>query len=64
MNVNCVSCGHSLDLRNAYDDYRGQIRCFICGALLDIKTQDGQVRSVELAPQPQFRAPVPAAGAR
>jgi hypothetical protein len=49
MNVNCVSCGHSLDLRDAYDDYEGQVRCFICGSLLKLRSADGHVKSVELA---------------
>jgi len=49
MNVNCLSCGHSLDLREAYDHYRGQIRCFICGALLTLHSEDGQVISVVLS---------------
>lgn len=49
MKVNCLSCGHSLDLRDAYDDYEGQVRCFICGSLLAIHTEDGQVKSVRLA---------------
>ena len=49
MKVNCLSCGHSLDLRDAYDDYEGQVRCFICASLLAIRTQDGHVKSVELA---------------
>ena len=46
MKVNCLSCGHSLDLRDAYDDYEGQVRCFICASLLAIRTQDGRVKSV------------------
>jgi hypothetical protein len=49
MKVNCLSCGHALDLRDAYDDYEGQVRCFICASLLAIRTQDGRVKSVELA---------------
>jgi hypothetical protein len=49
MNVNCLSCGHALDLREAYDDYDGQVKCFICGALLTIHTSEGQIKSVELA---------------
>ncbi len=48
MKVNCLSCGHSLDLRDAYDDYEGQVRCFICASLLAIRTQDGRVKSVAL----------------
>jgi hypothetical protein len=49
MNVNCLSCGHSLDLRDAYDDYEGQVRCFICGSLLKLRSAEGHVKSVELA---------------
>lgn len=50
MNLNCLSCGHWLDLRDAYDDYAGPVRCFICGSLLNIRTEEGHVKSVELAP--------------
>ena len=31
MNVNCLRCGHLLDLREAYDDYQGQMRCSFAG---------------------------------
>jgi len=48
MKVNCVSCGHVVDLRDSYDDYEGQIKCFTCGSLLDIRTEDGQVKHVEI----------------
>jgi DNA-directed RNA polymerase subunit N (RpoN/RPB10) len=58
MKVNCLSCGHTLDLRDAYDDYEGQVKCFICGALLAIHTQEGQVKSVELPRSPR-PAPAP-----
>jgi DNA-directed RNA polymerase subunit N (RpoN/RPB10) len=49
MMVNCLSCGHALDLRDGYDDYEGEVRCFICGSLLSIRTAEGQVKSVRLA---------------
>ena len=48
MKLNCLSCGHVVDLRDSYDDYEGQIKCFVCAALLGIRTEDGQVRSVQL----------------
>ncbi len=64
MNVICLSCGHALDLRDAYDDYRGRIRCFICGALLEIKTQEGQVRAVELAAPAHSAEALPAGSAK
>ncbi|MBC8876530.1 MAG: hypothetical protein H8E44_44445 [Planctomycetes bacterium] len=49
MKLNCVSCGHAVDLRNSYDHYEGQVKCFACGTLLSIRTEDGQVRSVAYA---------------
>ena len=52
MKVNCLSCGHSLDLRDAYDDYEGQVRCFICASLLAIRTEDGRVKSVVVVQGP------------
>lgn len=46
MKINCPSCGFSLKLDDAYDDYEGQVKCWTCGALLDIKTEDGNIKSV------------------
>ena len=59
MKINCISCGHTLDLRDAYDDYEGKVRCFICGAMLTIHTCDGQVKSVDLPSSPHPAAPLP-----
>ncbi len=53
MNVNCLSCGHLLDLRDAYDNYQGPVRCFICGSLLGLHSEDGQVKSVSMSRRPQ-----------
>ena len=47
MKVNCLSCGHAVDLRDSYDDYQGQIKCLTCGGLLAIHTEGGDVKSVE-----------------
>jgi DNA-directed RNA polymerase subunit RPC12/RpoP len=49
MKINCVSCGHKIELDNAYSDYEGRIRCFTCGALLEIKTEEGGIRWVKVA---------------
>ena len=49
MKINCLSCGHNVEISEAYDDYTGVIRCFACQALLEIKTNDGYLRSVQLA---------------
>jgi hypothetical protein len=49
MKLNCLSCGHYVDLRDDYSDYNGQVKCFVCGALLTIRTEDGLVKSVTLS---------------
>jgi hypothetical protein len=61
MKVNCLSCGHGVDLDDAYDDYEGPVKCFACRAILQVKTEQGQIKHVELtegAPQaPPDEAP-------
>ena len=32
MRINCLSCGHNMDLDDAYDDYEGPFKCFMCNA--------------------------------
>ncbi|HEY5530326.1 MAG TPA: hypothetical protein VIL51_12890 [Thermoleophilia bacterium] len=49
MKINCVSCGHKLDLDDAYDDFEGQVKCFVCDALLDVELSEGSVRSVKVS---------------
>ncbi len=51
MKLNCLSCGHSVDLGGDYDDYNGQVKCFVCGALLTVRTEDGRIRNVALSPR-------------
>ena len=48
MKVNCLSCGFKEDLGDAYDDYEGQVKCLTCGALLEIKTDQGTIKAVQL----------------
>ena len=52
MKINCLSCGHNVEISEAYDDYNGLIKCFACQALLEIKTEDGYLRSVQVANSP------------
>lgn len=49
MKINCLSCGHKVDVGDAYDDYEGQIKCYVCGAILEIKTEGGNLNSVMLS---------------
>lgn len=48
MKVNCLGCGHMVDIFDSYDDYSGVIRCNICGALMDIASKEGALQSVRL----------------
>ncbi|HUX02879.1 MAG TPA: hypothetical protein VMY35_18105 [Phycisphaerae bacterium] len=48
MKINCLSCGHKVDLDDVYDDYEGAVKCFACGAILNIKTEQGRLKSVSL----------------
>jgi hypothetical protein len=55
MKVNCLSCGYKVDLAGGYDDYEGQVKCFARGAILEIKTQEGNIRAVnfvKVVPRP------------
>jgi len=49
MKINCLSCGHSVELDDAYDDFEGQVKCFACGALLQVTLSEGCIRSVGVA---------------
>jgi len=53
MKINCLSCGHNIDLDDAYsENYEGAIKCFGCGTTLEIKTEQNSIRAVHL---PIFR---------
>ena len=53
MEVNCLGCGFKVDLTEAYDDYVGQIKCFACGATMEIAAHKGEIEAVTaVAPAP------------
>jgi transcription elongation factor Elf1 len=51
MKLNCLHCGHTVDLHNDYDNYDGMVKCFVCGALLTILTENGNVKRVLVTPR-------------
>ena len=57
MEINCLGCGFKVNLTDAYDDFVGQIKCFACGATMEIATQAGEIRAVNAV------TPAPASGA-
>ena len=48
MKINCISCGHNVNLGDVYDDYEGPVKCFACSALLGIKTEEGQIKTIKI----------------
>lgn len=46
MKINCLGCGYKVELADAYDDYEGLIKCFACGAIMEIAAQEGSIRAV------------------
>lgn len=47
MRINCLSCGHSVDLDDAYDHYEGLFKCSVCKAVLKIRTEEGSIKAVK-----------------
>jgi hypothetical protein len=58
MRINCLSCGHKVGLDAAYDDFEGPVKC-LCGAMLEIKTEAGQLKSIKVAGRPSRPASRP-----
>jgi hypothetical protein len=53
MRINCLSCGHKVELDNAYDDFEGPVKC-LCGAMLEIRTEEGLLKAIKMAePRPR-----------
>lgn len=48
MKINCLSCGHNFDISDAYDEYDGCVKCWICGSILMIRTEEGILRSLRI----------------
>jgi len=49
MKINCLSCGFQVELDETYEDYAGQIRCYVCNATMDIRTEEGKLKSAKPA---------------
>ena len=58
MRFNCLACRHKVELDGAYDDFEGPVKC-LCGAMLQIRTEDGMLKGIMLAeprPRPSSRS--------
>ena len=57
MKINCISCGYKVDLDDAYTDYEGPVKCYVCGNLLQMKCCDGKLKSLHLYGAPPSPLP-------
>jgi ribosomal protein S27E len=48
MRINCLGCGHMLDIGDNYDEFDGSVKCNICGAILDFRSEGGNIKTVKL----------------
>lgn len=47
MRVECISCGHELNLDHwVFNEYCGPVKCFSCSAMMEVKTTGGEVCSI------------------
>jgi hypothetical protein len=58
MRLNCLSCGHKVELDDAYDDFEGPVKC-LCGAMLEIRTKEGLLKAIKLMDPPPPRPSQP-----
>ncbi len=58
MRLNCLSCGHKVELDDAYDDFEGLVKC-LCGAMLMIRTEEGMIKGIKMAEPLPRSAPKP-----
>jgi hypothetical protein len=47
--VNCLSCGHPIELDEAYEDYQGEVRCWGCRAIVEVSLHEGKLQSMKLS---------------
>lgn len=47
MKLNCLGCGNTINLSEAYESYSGQIKCNGCCAILKVKMQDARLVEME-----------------
>ncbi len=52
MKINCIACGYTITLDDdVYSDYESQVKCFTCKSMLEIKTEEGKLRSIRRVAQ-------------
>jgi hypothetical protein len=51
MKIKCLCCEREINLdHEIFENYAGPVKCFGCSAMLELNTQQGDVRSLDLLP--------------
>jgi hypothetical protein len=51
MKITCLCCACEVNLdHKIFENYAGPVKCFRCGAMMDVQTEEGAVSSLVLAP--------------
>ena len=51
MKIKCLCCEREINLdHEIFENYAGPVKCFGCSAMLELKAQEGVVRSLDLLP--------------
>jgi hypothetical protein len=43
-------CGFKMDLGDAYENYRGEVRCWVCHGMLEVTLEEGQLKAMRVSP--------------
>ena len=46
--VNCLACGHPMELSDAYENYEGEVRCWGCRAMIEVTLHEGSLQKMRL----------------
>jgi hypothetical protein len=47
--VNCLCCGHTLNLSDTYDEYEGELTCWVCHGKLLVHFELGKLLAMTTA---------------
>lgn len=46
MRVNCLGCGHMINLGHDYANYKGPVRCNVCRTISFIEAENGKIKTM------------------
>ena len=51
MKIKCACCAREINLdHKVFENYDGPIKCFRCGSLMQVRTEEGNLSSLALSP--------------